>query len=56
VRLWPGSGNEHTAATPVKSRIPVVLDGVALLSVVGFAALGFARSWPLHEATGPSGN
>jgi hypothetical protein len=39
----PGSGD--AATTPVESSAPLLLGGVAFLSVGGFAALRFARSW-----------
>ncbi len=41
-----GTGDEDVATTPAESKAPLLLGGVALLSVGGFAALGFARSWP----------
>jgi hypothetical protein len=40
-----GSGGEYAAATPAESRAPLLFGGVAFLSVGGFAALRFARSW-----------
>jgi hypothetical protein len=41
----PGSGDGDAATTPVESSAPLLLGGVAFLSVGGFAALRFARSW-----------
>ncbi|MCA1717917.1 MAG: hypothetical protein LC781_14225 [Actinobacteria bacterium] len=41
----PGSGDGDAATTPVESSAPLLFGGVAFLSVGGFAALRFARSW-----------
>jgi hypothetical protein len=40
-----GSGDGDTVTTPTGSRAPLLLGGVAFLSVGGFAAFRFARSW-----------
>jgi hypothetical protein len=40
-----GSGGEDTVTTPADSRSPLLLGGLAFLSVGGFAALRVARSW-----------
>jgi hypothetical protein len=41
----PGSGDGDAATAPVESSAPLLFGGVAFLSVGGFAALRFARSW-----------
>jgi hypothetical protein len=41
----PGSGDGDTVTTPTGSRAPLLLSGVAFLSVGGFAAIRFTRSW-----------
>ena len=41
----PGSGDGDTVTAPTGSRAPLLLSGVAFLSVGGFAALRFTRSW-----------
>ena len=41
----PDSGGRDTVITPTGSRAPLLFGGVAFLSVGGFAALRFARSW-----------
>jgi hypothetical protein len=41
----PDSGDGNTVTTPTSSRVPLLFGGVAFLSVGGFAALRFARSW-----------
>ena len=40
-----GSGDGDTVTTPTGSRAPLLLGGVAFLSVGGFATFRFARSW-----------
>jgi hypothetical protein len=45
-----GSGNAPT--TPADSKAPLLIGGVALLSVGGFAGLRFAPSWPSSSARG----
>jgi len=44
-----GSGGENATTTPAGSRAPLLLGGIALLSVGGYAGLRFARSWPLSS-------
>lgn len=39
------AASEDAATTPAESRAPLLFGGVAFLSVSGFAALRFARSW-----------
>jgi hypothetical protein len=41
----PGSGDGDTVTTPADSKAHLLLGGVAFLSVGGFAALRFTRSW-----------
>jgi hypothetical protein len=41
-----GTGDEDVATTPAGSKAPLLLGGVALLSVGGYAALRFVRSRP----------
>ncbi len=45
-----GSGDAPT--TPADSKAPLLIGGVALLSVEGFTGLRFARSWPSSSARG----
>ena len=40
-----GTGDEDVATAPAGSRAPLLLGGVALLAVGGYAGLRFARSW-----------
>ncbi len=40
-----GTGDEDVATAPAGSRAPLLLGGVALLSIGGYAGLSFARSW-----------
>jgi hypothetical protein len=41
----PLSGDGDTVTMPTGSKVPLLFGGVAFLSVGGFAALRFARSW-----------
>jgi len=45
-----GFGSEDATTTPRESRAPLLLGGVAFLSVGGFAALRFARSWSSSDS------
>jgi hypothetical protein len=47
----PGSGSGETVSTPTGSQAPLLLGRIAFLSVGGFAALRFTRSWSTSDLT-----